>query len=98
MANGELICGDILVYTYGVLRAKIQDRAGSEPTHLIANPAKWKDLGLQIHRWPDSMGQESSPEHPGCPWLGSYLWGGFTEVTDCFHTSQLPVPILTHKQ
>lgn len=40
LANGELICVDILVYSYGVLRAKIQDRDGSEPKHLTTNSAK----------------------------------------------------------
>lgn len=33
----------------------------------------------------------------GCALLGSYLWGGFIKVTDCFHSSQFPVPVLAYK-
>lgn len=30
-------------------------------------------------------------------WHLAYLWRGLSNFTDCFHSSQLPVPILAHK-
>lgn len=60
------------------------------PVHLRVSSNNWKDPGHRIHRRAALAG-------PGCAVLGSYLGGGFVEVTDCFHSSQLPVPILAYK-
>jgi len=92
LANGELlsVCVDTAVHSYGVPRAKIQVRAGSEPTHFILSSGNWKDLGLATRRWPAPAALSQAS-------LDAYLWGGFIEVTDRFHSSQLPVPILAYK-